>query len=144
MDNVDTAILSELRKDARISLQLLAGRVGVSRATVRSRMTAMQARGDITGFTVTTPADMVRSPVRGLMLLAIEGAGTDRLAHRLAGMPQVVAVHTTNGKWDLILEIGTSTLEALDRVLSEIRMLPGISSSETNLLLSTRGLSRQR
>ena len=48
------------------------------------------------------------------------------------------AVHSTNGRWDLIVEIGTNSLEALDGVLSHIRRLDGVSTSETNLLLATR------
>jgi DNA-binding Lrp family transcriptional regulator len=46
-------------------------------------------------------------------------------------------MHTTNGRWDVIVEIGTDTLEALDRVLAQIRRFDGIASSETSLLLNT-------
>jgi len=49
----------------------------------------------------------------------------------------VRAMHTTNGRWDVIVEIGTDTLEALDRVLAQIRKFDGIASSETSLLLNT-------
>jgi DNA-binding Lrp family transcriptional regulator len=49
----------------------------------------------------------------------------------------VRAIHATNGRWDLIVEIGTETLEALDRVLAQIRRFDGISGSETSLLLNT-------
>ena len=57
---------------------------------------------------------------------------------RLSLMPSVGAVHTTNGSWDLIVELGTDSLEALDKVLFEIRRMDGVKRSETNLLLSTR------
>jgi DNA-binding Lrp family transcriptional regulator len=50
----------------------------------------------------------------------------------------VLAIHSTNGRWDLIAEIGTPDLEAFDRTLSRIRLIEGISATETNLLLSTR------
>ena len=53
-------------------------------------------------------------------------------------MAEVRAVHTTNGRWDLIVELGTRTLEELDAALAAIRRLDGISVSETNLLLATR------
>ncbi|KAF0674727.1 Lrp/AsnC family transcriptional regulator [Profundibacterium mesophilum] len=139
MDKVDLSLLGELRRDARLPIQELAARAGVSRATVRTRIAAMRARGDIRGFTVVTPADAVTSPVRGLMMLAIEGAGAERLSARLAGHPEVRAVHSTNGKWDLVVEIATGTLEDFDTVLAMIRRQPGVRSSETSLLLSTRG-----
>jgi DNA-binding Lrp family transcriptional regulator len=82
------------------------------------------------------------APVRGLMMLAVEGRGAERLIHRLSGWPEVAAVHTTHGQWDLVVEIATETLEALDRVLTEVRRLDGVRLSETNLLLSTRAPRR--
>jgi DNA-binding Lrp family transcriptional regulator len=77
------------------------------------------------------------------MMLQVEGRGTDRVMARLAGMPEVSAFHTTNGTWDLIVEIGTGTLEALDEVLFAIRRIEGVVRSETNLLLSTRRAGRR-
>ncbi len=81
---------------------------------------------------------MARDPVRALMMIGIEGRGTDRVIRQLSGLPQVRAVHATNGRWDVIAELGTDTLEALDDVLSRIRKFDGVTQSETSLLLSTR------
>jgi DNA-binding Lrp family transcriptional regulator len=49
----------------------------------------------------------------------------------------VVALHTTNGRWDLVAELRADTLEAFDKVLSAIRLIQGISNTETSLLLTT-------
>jgi len=76
--------------------------------------------------------------VRGLMMIGIEGRGTERILRQLNGMSEVRAVHTTNGRWDVIVEIGTDTLETFDAALTRIRRLDGVSVSETNLLLSTK------
>jgi len=100
-------------------------------------------RGEIVGFTVQTRSDVTTHPVRGLMMLGIEGRGAERTMTRLTGMPEVQAVHSTNGTWDLIVEIGAPTLESLDAVLFAIRRIEGVSRSETNLLLSTRGNVRR-
>jgi DNA-binding Lrp family transcriptional regulator len=87
---------------------------------------------------VLTRADVGASAVRGLMMLGIEGRGADRICHRLLGLPAVQAVHSTNGRWDLIVEIGADTLVEFDDVLAQIRRLDGVTTSETSLLLSTR------
>ena len=71
-------------------------------------------------------------------MLEIEGRGTERIMSRISAMRQVRAVHSTNGAWDLIAEIGTETLAELDEVLFQIRRMDGVTKSETNLLLSTR------
>lgn len=138
MDNSDTKILAELRRNARISLSDLAHTVGLSRVTVRSRLTKLQEDGVIVGFTVVLAEDIEEQPIRSLMMLGIEGRGADRITRVLRGLSAVKAIHSTNGKWDLILELGSETLPELDAVLSRIRKLDGVSTSETNLLLATQ------
>lgn len=137
MDATDQKLVSMLRHDARASLSDLAIGLGVSRTTVRARIERLRDRGEIVGFTVVLRDDAARDPVRGLMMLGIEGRGTERILRQLGGLNAVRAMHTTNGRWDVIVEIGTDTLEALDRVLSQIRKFDGIASSETSLLLNT-------
>lgn len=143
LDDNDHRLLAELRRDGRASLSDLAARMGLSRATVRARIERLSARGEIVGFTVLTRGDVTAMPVRGLMMIGIEGRGTDRILSRLTGLPEVVAVHSTNGRWDLIAEIGTRTLEEFDAVLALIRRLEGVTSSETNLMLATRRAGRR-
>ena len=138
MDDLDQRLIADLRRDGRASVLTLAERLGVSRATVRARLGRLQAEGEILGFTVITRGDAADAPVRGLMLIGIEGRGGDRIMARLAGMTQVTAVHSTNGRWDLIVELAAQSLAELDDVLRRIRELEGVVTSETNLLLSSR------
>lgn len=143
MDETDTRLIAELRRDGRAGLSELAARLGLSRATVRARMERLAARGEIAGFTVLTRADVTAAPVRGLMMIGIEGRGAERIMARLSGLPQVMAVHSTNGKWDLIAELGAQTLQDLDETIFRIREIEGVMSSETNLLLTTRKAGRR-
>ena len=143
MDNTDNLLIAELRRDGRASLSELAARLGLARATVRTRMDRLQASGDIAGFTVLTRGDVSALPVRALMMIGIEGRGAEKTMARLTGIPAVQAVHSTNGRWDLIAEIGTATLLELDEVMFRIREIDGVVTSETNLLLSTRRAGRR-
>lgn len=138
MDDLDQQLIAALRRDGRASLSELAHDLNVTRTTVRSRMSRLIASGEIAGFTVLTRGDVATAPVRGLMMLQVEGRGTDRVMARLSGIPEVTAFHTTNGTWDLIVEVGTRTLEEFDEALFAIRRIEGVARSETNLLLSTR------
>jgi DNA-binding Lrp family transcriptional regulator len=143
LDDVDQRLIAELRRDGRAAMSELADRLGLARATVRARMERLTQRGEILGFTVVTRGDVSAQPVRGLMMIGIEGRGAERIMGRLSGLPEVQAVHSTNGRWDLIAEIGTRTLEEFDAVLFRIRGLDGVTSSETNLLLTTRRAGRR-
>lgn len=138
MDSTDQKILAELRRDGRASLSELAARLALSRATLRQRIERMTSRGDIAGFTVLTRHEVTEAPVRALMMIGIEGRGGPRILARLSGLPHVQAVHSTNGTWDIIAEIGAATLQELDEVIYRVRDIEGIIRSETNLLLTTR------
>ena len=138
MDDTDTRLIAYLRKDGRASLARISADLGLARNTVRKRMERLQQSGEVAGFTVLTRSDIATHPVRGLMMLEIAGRGTEKIARWLRQIPQVQAVHSTNGAWDLIAEVGTETLEDFDRVLTDIRRQGEITKSETSLLLSTR------
>ncbi len=138
MDDTDQRLLAALRRNARASHSDLAVMLGLSRTTVRTRIERLQASGEIVGFSVVTRADVASDPVRALTMIAIEGRGTERVTRQLSGFAELRALHATNGRWDVIAELGTDSLEALDLVLSRIRRLDGIANSETSLLLSTR------
>jgi len=138
LDKTDERLVAALRQNARASLSDLAATLGLSRTTVRARIERLQARGDILGFSVVMKQDVLRDPVRGLMMIGIEGRGAGRITRQLQGLAEVRAIHSTNGRWDLIVELGTETLEDLDAALARIRKMDGVSTSETSLLLSTQ------
>jgi len=142
MDELDGLLIKALQRDGRASVSELSIDLGVTRATVKARMDRLRESGEIAGFTVLTRADVASHAVRGLMMLGIEGRGTEKVMRSLSSMVEVQAVHSTNGTWDLIVEIGTATLDALDATLFRIRRMDGVTRSETNLLLSTRRAGR--
>lgn len=143
MDEMDQRLIAALRRDGRAALSDLALTLSISRATVRARMERLAAQGEILGYSVRTRGDVTEAPVRGMMMIGIEGRGADRILARLSGIPAVLSVHSTNGRWDLIAEIGTATLEEFDAVLAQVRRFEGVAGSETALLLATRKSGRR-
>jgi DNA-binding Lrp family transcriptional regulator len=144
MDEFDHKLVTLLRHDARRSISDLAADLGTSRATVRARMEKLERNGSILGYTVILRADTVDLPVRGIMMIEIEGRVADRVIRTLGGFPEISEIHTTNGRWDLVVELGTATLADFDNVLRRIRLVPGITASETNLLLATPRSTKAR
>ncbi len=71
------------------------------------------------------------------MTVAVEGNRAEAVLKALRGEPAVIALHTTNGRWDIVAEVRADSLQAFDAVLTRIRQLDGIASTETSLLLST-------
>lgn len=144
MDNLDERLVTLLRHNGRRSISDLALETETSRATVRSRIERMENDGSIIGYTVILRADAVEAAIRGIMMIEIEGHVTDRVIRTLGGFPEISEIHTTNGRWDLIVELNAATLSDFDAVLRRIRLVPGITGSETSLLLSTPRSTRAR
>ncbi len=140
MDDKDRRLLTLLRENARLPVSSLAEVLGVSRGTVQNRIDRMVERGDILGFTVRVRPDAEPAQVRATMMVEVEGERTDRIIKLLRGYPEIAAIHTTNGRWDLVLELKTDSLEAFDEALRRIRQIKGIAASETSLLLSSFAL----
>jgi DNA-binding Lrp family transcriptional regulator len=137
MDATDSRLVSLLRENARMSVAALAKTMGVARGTVQNRLARMEADGTIVGYTVKLKPQPEIQRIRALMTVAVEGNRTDEVIKSLRGDPAVCALHTTNGRWDIVVELRTDSLEAVDRVLGRIRLIDGISTTETSLLLST-------
>jgi DNA-binding Lrp family transcriptional regulator len=137
VDDLDTELLSALRHNARISISSLAAMTGASRATVAARIDRLVASGTIVGFTIRTGHETRSAGVRAIVMIEVLGKLADRVADQLRGLPQVRALHSTNGKWDFIAELEDRDLASFDETLRRIRLVNGINSTETNILLKT-------
>ena len=144
MDAIDERLVSILRHDGRRSISDMATELGLSRATVRSRVERLEQTGVIIGYTVVLRADTVAQPVRGLAMIEVEGRMLDKVVDALGGFPEIGALHTTNGRWDIVVELSAESLTDLDAVLRRLRLVPGITASETTLLLATPRSTRAR
>ena len=137
LDDLDRRLLAALREDGRAPVAELARRLGVARATVNGRIDRLVASGTIIGFSVRVRDEADPLTIHAISFIEVEGRSTDDVIRGLRGFPEVIALHTTNGGWDLVAELRTETLGEFDRVLGRIRSIDGVVNSETSLLLSS-------
>jgi DNA-binding Lrp family transcriptional regulator len=137
MDAVDQQLLSLLRTNARTSVATLATKLQVSRGTVTNRIAKLEDAGLIVGYTVRLRPDAQPNDIRAWMSIAVEGNETRVVIANLLGEPGVASLHDTNGRWDLLAELRAANLTELSQVLERIRLLRGISSTETSIHLQT-------
>jgi DNA-binding Lrp family transcriptional regulator len=141
MDALDQQLIGLLRKDARTNVAALAKKLGVSRGTVTNRIARLEDSGVIVGYTVRLRPDAKPDEISAWMSVAVEGNQTRAVIASLLGEPGVAELHDTNGRWDLLAELRASSLAELSQVLERIRLVRGISSTETSLHLATYRLS---
>jgi DNA-binding Lrp family transcriptional regulator len=137
MDDLDRQLIGQLRDDARISIASLAKKLRVARGTVQNRLARLESEGIIVGYTVRLRPQAESYGIRAVMTVAVEGNRTQSVLRALRGDPAVAALHTTNGRWDFVVELRAEDLQEFDRIISRISLLEGVSQSETNLLLTT-------
>jgi DNA-binding Lrp family transcriptional regulator len=140
IDDTDRQLIALLRDDARMPVATLAKKLRVARGTVQNRLARLERDGVIVGYTVRLKPHVEEHRIRALMTVAVEGNRADDVLRALRGDPAVVALHTTNGRWDIVAELRADSLEAFDNVLSNIRLIDGIAQTETSILLSTHKL----
>ena len=137
VDALDQRLIALLRADGRAPISQIAAALHVSRGTAQNRLDRLIQAGVIQGFTVRVRQDIDERLIRALMTIQLAGKTTTAVIARLRGIPEIRALHTTNGTWDLVVEIGVDTLPDLDRALGTIRAIDGIRSSETSILLTS-------
>ncbi|RMH48447.1 MAG: Lrp/AsnC family transcriptional regulator [Alphaproteobacteria bacterium] len=138
MDDTDKQLLSLLGANARASVSTLARRLGVARSTVQARLERLERSGTIAGYTVRLGDAARAERIRATVLIQLEPRATPQVLRRLQPMTAVERVHTTSGRFDLILEVAADTTRDLDAILDEIGAVPGVRSSESLIHLSTR------
>lgn len=138
MDDVDRQLIGYLRRDARVPVSTLSDLVGVSRATVRNRIERLCDIGVIRGFTIEVGKDVSDSHVHAITMIEVEGKAAEAVAERLRDFPEITKLFSTNGRWDLIAELEVASLQAFDDVLRLLRLVDGITLTETHILLAPR------
>jgi DNA-binding Lrp family transcriptional regulator len=137
MDETDHQLIALLRRDARTTVATLAEKLNVSRGTVSNRLRKMEDDGVIVGYAVQLRPDAKPEHLRAWMGVRVEGNQTRTVVASLLGEPGVVALHDTNGRWDLLAELQAVSNAELSEVLERVRLIKGIASTETSILLAS-------
>ena len=136
-DLLDQQLITLLREDGRASISKLSELLRVSRGTVQNRIDRLVSSGAILGFTVRAHEAIESGAVKAIMMIEVVGRSTSQVIKTLKGLPQLTKLHTTNGSWDLVAELQTSSLIEFDHVLAQVRMIEGVLNSETSILLTS-------
>ena len=128
------AIIENLQSDGRRSYAGIGQAVGLSEAAVRQRVARLVDNGVMQIVAVTDPMQLgfARQAMIGIRC---QGDAT-RVAEKLAKVASVDYVVLTAGSFDIIVEVVCADdSELLELLNTEIRAVPGVSSTETLVYL---------
>jgi DNA-binding Lrp family transcriptional regulator len=136
LDDTDRRILQELVIDGRLSVNALAERANVSRATAYGRLNKLIDTGVITGFSAVVDAAKVGLPIAALILVNVEQHNWQKARDELATVPGLEYLAFTSGGFDMVLLVRVPDVVALrDVVLVRLHGSPHVRSTQTIFVL---------
>lgn len=134
-DACDRQILSELIKDARMSVRSLADRVHISRASAYARVARLVTDGVITGFSAHIAHERAGLGTSAYVSLSIEQNSWPEVSAHLGRMPYVEHVSRLGADFDVLVLVRTPDNAALRvLVLDKIQSIPSVRSTRTWLV----------
>ena len=133
IDALDQGIIEALQENGRESFRGIAGRLGVSEATIRARYAKLADDDLLQVVAVTNPLAL---GFDATAMVAVRTSGSpEPVADEIATWPEASYVLVTAGQYDLLVELVCDDRRELLDVTNRMRALTGVSSTETFLYL---------
>jgi Lrp/AsnC family transcriptional regulator, leucine-responsive regulatory protein len=140
LDTADRNIILELLHDGRTPASQLAERVGLSRPAVAERIEKLERAGVIRGTTVVVSPAAVGQTVTAFISARVAGSFDSKAEKAFAQLyrrSEVVEVHTVAGDDCYLLKIRTSSIPALNDIVSLLNGAPLNMSTRTTIVMET-------
>jgi len=118
VDDMDMAIVEQLRINGRATNQQIADKLELTAATVSARIRRMEKANKLR---VVAVSDFAAHGFNVLMEVAIEvdGRPASEVAHELAAFPEVFAAHLVTGRYDIDMLVALHDFNDLQGLLLE-------------------------
>lgn len=139
MDDIDRRLLTELARNARVTLAALAEVVDLSAPAVHDRVHKLEAQGLIRGYAALIDPESAGLGTAALVSLRIAGplSASRELEAALAADPRVLELHEVAGEDCYVAKVRVASPAALAAFLTDLRELhPGLSSRSAVVLRS--------
>jgi len=141
IDKFDLAILRELQRDARASLQEISAQVGLSSTPCWNRIKRLENAGVILGYTVRIDPDQIGLRDTVILQVTLETHSEQTLydfGKALEEIPEVLEAFLVSGDYDYYIRIAVRDTRDYERILRErLYMIPGIRHSKSSFVLRT-------
>ncbi len=138
MDSIDHRIVALLRENARRSFQDIGERVSLSAPAVKRRLDKLEHDGVIRGYSANIDPAALGWRAHAFVELFCEGrmSGAE-VREAVAEYPEVEGAYTIAGAPSAILHVRAADTQHLEEALERIRETPGVSRTQTQVVLST-------
>jgi Lrp/AsnC family transcriptional regulator for asnA, asnC and gidA len=142
IDDLDLKILSELSKDASISVPRLSKKININSSVVYSRIKRLVKRGLIKKFTIIINDEALGFNVKALTGITMDSKLRDNVLSELFKIPEVREVAEVTGRFDVLVTMTARSLDEMHQIISEkVGRIEGIQKTET--FIEMRKTSRE-
>ncbi len=125
-------ILSELSKDASISVPQLSKKLNINASVLYSRIKRLVKRNLIEKFTVIVNEELLGISVKATVGINRDPKLKEPIHFELVKIPEVRTLSEVTGRFDIIVNLNARTLEELHNVVIErIGKIEGVQNTET-------------
>ncbi|TDD13230.1 Lrp/AsnC family transcriptional regulator [Nonomuraea diastatica] len=136
LDDLSKQIIEQLQADGRMPYAAIGKAVGLSEAAVRQRVQRLQDAGVMQIVAVTDPLTL-GFPRQAMIGVTCEG-DLESVADELAAIEEIDYVVLTAGSFDVIVEVVCEGDGHLLEILSKIRAIPAVRTTESFVYLKLR------
>jgi Lrp/AsnC family transcriptional regulator, regulator for asnA, asnC and gidA len=142
IDDLDLKILSELSKDASISVPRLSKKININSSVVYSRIKRLIKRGLIKKFTIVINDEALGFNVKALTGITMDSKRRDNVLLELFKIPEVREVAEVTGRFDVLVTMTAHSLDEMHQIISEkVGRIEGVQKTET--FIEMRKTSRE-
>lgn len=127
LDQIDLAILRNLRENSRMHLQEISEITGIPNATIQFRLKRMMVNEVIDKFTILANSSATGYVVAAIMLVQTDTEKHDQAKAALATISEISEVYSVLGEYDLFIKIWSKSLEELNQIINDkVRSIDGV------------------
>lgn len=138
LDDIDRRILAQLQEDCKAPLAQVGKRVGLSAPSVMERIRKLEEAGIVRGYHALVDSRKVGLDVTAFIGVSMSPRGIERLEDVLGDIDEVLECHHVTGAYTVLLKVRTANTQALEQLISRVRLLDGVLRTETLVVLSTQ------
>lgn len=138
MDSTDQQLINLLKHNGRETTTALAQKLGLSRSTVQDRISRLEDRGIIAGYTIRFNAKYDKYKITAHVLMVLNPKFATQILQNLKKIPLIKSIYAVSGIYDMIVLVKADTTEEIDQTLDEIGRMEGVKKTTSSIVLSTK------
>jgi len=138
-EELDKNIINSLKENGKMTFAELAEKLNVSASTVYNRVTKLEKKGVIKGYTIILDREKSGKGTGAALLITVDNqASIEGVCRDLAQIPDIESVYEIGGESDIMALVYTASIEEMRRLVNEkINSIQGVENVNPLVIMKT-------